>query len=189
MKNKKQGFTLIELLVVVLIIGILSAIALPQYQKAVEKAKATQALALLKSISQATTVYYLNNGTCPNSFDELEIIPPTEWNGNTAWTENWNGNIRDTRSNKDWSFQLFGSHDNGEISLYAGRISGDYKGAGFGISISLGTLNDKPVQTILCMERKNTGIAYTKNVGDYCVKLFNGKQILNASSVRMYEVP
>ena len=47
MKNK-NGFTLLELLVVVLIIGILSAIALPQYRKAVEKSKVSQALITLK---------------------------------------------------------------------------------------------------------------------------------------------
>ena len=46
----KQGFTLIEILVVVLIIGILSAIALPQYESAVEKSRMSEALINLKAI-------------------------------------------------------------------------------------------------------------------------------------------
>ena len=47
-----KAFTLIELLVVVLIIGILSAIALPQYQKAVERTRVSEVLITLKSIQQ-----------------------------------------------------------------------------------------------------------------------------------------
>ena len=71
MKNK-QAFTLIELLVVVLIIGILAAVALPQYQKVVEKSKATQAITLLKSLVAAADTYYLANGEY--AFD-LEALP------------------------------------------------------------------------------------------------------------------
>lgn len=75
---KKQvasgGFTLIELLVVVLIIGILAAVAVPQYRKAVEKSRAMEAITLLKSLSDATAVYYLNNGTYEGmTLDNLDV--------------------------------------------------------------------------------------------------------------------
>ena len=58
----KKGFTLIELLVVVLIIGILSAIALPQYQKTVEKSRSAEALMNIKALQQALDVYLLEQG-------------------------------------------------------------------------------------------------------------------------------
>ena len=62
MTKNQQAFTLIELLVVVLIIGILAAVALPQYEKAVFKARTREAVTVLKTMHEACNVLALNNG-------------------------------------------------------------------------------------------------------------------------------
>lgn len=72
----KHGFTLIELLVVVLIIGILSAVALPQYQKAVAKSRFTQLQLAGKSLKDAMEVYYLANGAYPTRWANVDIEYP-----------------------------------------------------------------------------------------------------------------
>ncbi len=74
----KKAFTLIELLVVVLIIGILAAIALPQYRLAVEKSRAAEAIVLLTALTEAQERYYLANNTYTADFSNLDVTIPTE---------------------------------------------------------------------------------------------------------------
>lgn len=75
-----KAFTLIELLVVVLIIGILSAIALPQYQKAVMNARFSQLIVYNNALVKAQKVYFLANGTYAEDFDNLDIkLPATPY--------------------------------------------------------------------------------------------------------------
>ena len=75
MKNNRKGFTLIELLVVVLILGILAAMAMPQYFKAVERSRMSEAVSLLGSIAGAQQRKYLQINKYAEDYRGLDVAP------------------------------------------------------------------------------------------------------------------
>ncbi|PSW60495.1 prepilin-type cleavage/methylation domain-containing protein [Photobacterium kishitanii] len=75
--NKQQGFTLIELMIVVAIIGVLSAIAVPAYQKYVAKAEGAAALSTLTGLKTNAEAFTVENGTFPKTANSTEVGTPS----------------------------------------------------------------------------------------------------------------
>ena len=156
--GKNAGFTLIELLVVVLIIGILAAVALPQYQKTVEKARTAEALTAMKAVIQAQQAYYLANGTYAKEFTDLDVDIP------------WGKTDAKTRTNGTWKLVLSqtGSGSAG-IGQHIGitRLDGKYQYKGFYYFLT-DMSNNQQLKThqLYCVE--NWGCP-----GDFCKKVMH----------------
>ena len=103
--SRLGGFTLIELLVVVLIIGILAAMAMPQYFKAVERTRMAEAVTLIDSVVKAQRRKFMQTNRYAESFEGLDVSPK----GATGIDYHTKGDLRTGRGgngfriNLDWS--------------------------------------------------------------------------------------
>ena len=121
MKNK--AFTLVELLVVVLIIGILAAIAVPQYRLAVEKSRVAQVISAISSIAQAQEVYYMATGHYTDKMSGLDISVniPKGWQYSLYNTTGYH-KIEFYNTNLNYDLQLIRYYNNcGTVCIHPGK--------------------------------------------------------------------
>ena len=156
--SNRRAFTLIELLVVVLIIGILAAVAVPQYQKAVFKSRMAEAFTNLKALANAVHVCELahngkvsaEDGNPCRSVDNLDVELGESW-GDSFSTDSFDyivdrGGLDDLDTvaiAKSLKYDVcLCLHDDGSMAVSAGGDCGGDTVPSFNVNTALGIEDD-----------------------------------------------
>ena len=177
MKNRR-GFTLLELLVAILIIGVLAAVALPQYRRAVAKAEAAQLYEAVMSLKETVQGYYMIHDKWPTKLEDLDLkyeLPIVS--GSVCDSSNVSGGVM---RNEKYEFLVYSGNSFAQVS---GRFAdGPYKCTGFSAFfeyLEFPILENK----FLCYEKieghSTRGVKNKK--GDFCEKVM-GYRFLSADS-------
>lgn len=119
----KKGFTLIELLIVMIIISTLATIALPKYQRALERGRALEGLRNARYAADYANAKYLATGEYPTSLPNTDQIKSRFFNPPTISTTV----VTVERKNGSWNYQfLVQSNSEGNIeSIYCTNRFGE----------------------------------------------------------------
>ena len=110
-KKSNAGFTLIELLVVIIIIGILSAIALPSFLNQASKAKESEAKTYAGSVNRAQQAYRLENTKFASTIDKLGVA--------ISDTDNYEYKIDNSKSS---SARFAATPQNTDLKAFSGCV-------------------------------------------------------------------
>jgi type II secretion system protein G len=97
--SRAKGFTLIELLVVIVIVGVLSAIAIPQFLNQIRRSRVAEAQAALTDVSRGSEAYRLDWTSYPTAYAVIA----------RGCDSSWCGPIKDKYQNDPWSAPNYGA--------------------------------------------------------------------------------
>ena len=175
--RKKGGFTLIEVLLVVLIIGILTSIALPQYQKAVVKARNANFKQDIMKIARAQEMYFETFNKYAESFSDLDVNISLPSTNDDPCTISHNGNDA-MRATEDYYIVLNGP------AITGAYHKGDYRCTGFSFVMEIPALGESVSHTLMCVEKGDA----PKGNGGFCEKLEHASLVGTAGSWNWYSL-